>query len=292
MSGKKEEFFRDFVRPVIAEFIGSVFFIFIACGAAMSTAEKFTLPGTVTLGIAFAFGFTLFAIAFTIGHISGGHLNSALTLAFVLTGKLSATKGFFYFLAQLLGGLVGGALLLALLPVHYRQANCFASNVLAEGVTPAMGFFIEFFLTAFLLLVVAAAVDTAKSNRTLVPLAIGMAVFVCHLIAIPVTGTSLNPTRSFASAAASHYAQGGICSHVWDDHWVFWFGPIFGAIAGLYTYETLLAEKSSTSQNLVKMYRRQATSSPPTDAGNVEMGKTEAETKEKVDGAEDGEEAS
>jgi len=125
MSGKKEEFFRDFVRPVVAEFIGSVFFIFIACGAAMSTAEKFTLPGTITLGVAFAFGFTLFAIAFTIGHISGGHLNSALTLAFVITGKLSPVKGFFYFLAQLTGGLVGGSLLLALLPVHFRQANCF-----------------------------------------------------------------------------------------------------------------------------------------------------------------------
>jgi len=291
MSGKKEEFFRDFVRPVVAEFIGSVFFIFIACGAAMSTAEKFTLPGTITLGVAFAFGFTLFAIAFTIGHISGGHLNSALTLAFVVTGKLSPVKGFFYFLAQLTGGLVGGSLLLALLPIHFRQANCFASNVLATGVTPAMGFFIEFFLTAFLLLVVAAAVDTAKSNRTLVPLAIGMAVFVCHLIAIPVTGTSLNPTRSFASAAAAHYAQGGICSHVWDDHWVFWFGPIFGAIAGLYTYETLLAEKSSSAQNLVRMYRKQTTAPTEEAGGNAEAPNRD-DGKEKVDGAEDGEEAS
>jgi len=290
MPGQKEELFRDFIRPVVAEFIGSVFFIFVACGAAMSTAQKFTHPGTITLGVSFAFGFTLFAIAFMIGHISGGHLNSALTLAFVITGKLSPVKGFFYFLAQLTGGLVGGSLLLALLPVDYRQANCFASNILAEGVTPAMGFFIEFFLTAFLLLVVGAAVDTAKSNRTLVPLAIGMAVMVCHLIAIPVTGTSLNPTRSFASAAAAHYAQGGICSHVWDDHWVFWFGPIFGAIAGLYAYEFLLSEKS-TSGNLVKMYRRQPAKKTDEAAGQVELGNRE-EVKEKVDGAEDGEEAS
>jgi len=258
----------------------------------MSTAEKFTLPGTITLGIAFAFGFTLFAIAFTIGHISGGHLNSALTLAFVLTGKISAARGFFYFIAQLTGGLVGGALLLALLPQHFRQANCFASNVLAEGVTPAMGFFIELFLTFFLLLVVGAAVDTAKSNRTLVPLAIGMAVFVCHLIAIPVTGTSLNPTRSFASAAASHYAQGGICSHVWDDHWIFWFGPCLGAILGLYTYEFVFAEKSGTSQNLVRMYRKQTSARTAAEpAGRVELGAREEPTREKADGAEDGEEA-
>lgn len=256
------ETWKSFIRPVVAEFVGSVFFIFIACGSAMSTAEKFTLPGTVTLGIAFAFGFTLFALAFTIGHISGGHLNSALTLAFVVTGKLPAVKGFFYFLAQLTGGLVGGALLLALLPVHFRQANCFASNMLAEGVTPAMGFFMEFFLTFFLLLVVGAAVDSAKSNRTLVPLAIGMAVFVCHLIAIPVTGTSLNPTRSFASAAAAHYVQGGICSHVWDDHWIFWFGPCFGAVAGLLFYEHVFTDKSKQSDNLVKMYAAQPQEKP------------------------------
>jgi len=291
MPKKGEEAWTAAIRPVLAEFVGSVFFIFIACGAAMSTAEKFTLPGTITLGVAFAFGFTLFALAFTIGHISGGHLNSALTLAFVITGKISPTRGFFYFLAQLTGGLVGGSLLLALLPVHFRQANCFASNVLADGVTPAMGFFIEVFLTAFLLLVVGAAVDTAKSNRTLVPLAIGMAVFVCHLIAIPVTGTSLNPTRSFASAAASHYAQGGICSHVWDDHWIFWVGPCIGAILGLYTYEFCLAEKSGAGQNLVKMYRRQTQKTARAEpAPAVELGVRE-EAKEKADGAEDGEEA-
>jgi len=160
--------------------------------------------------------------------------------------------------------------------------------LLAEGVTPAMGLFIEFFLTFFLLLVVGAAVDTAKSNRTLVPLAIGMAVTVCHFIAIPVTGTSLNPTRSFASAAASHYAEGGICTHVWDDHWIFWFGPIFGAVAGLFFYDKVFADKATTEQTLQKMYRAKSSGGVDTrteDAGDVQK----EEEKEKTDGAGDDE---
>jgi len=277
-----EDTLKGIYRAVIAEFLGSLFFIFISCGAAMSTAEKFTMPGTKTIGIAFSFGLTLFALAFTIGHISGGHLNSALTLAFVVTGKISALRGFFYFLAQLTGGLVGGALLLALMPLQFRR-DCFAANMLAEGVTPAMGFFIEYFLTFFLLLVVGAAVDTAKSNRTLVPLAIGMAVTVCHFIAIPVTGTSLNPTRSFASAAAAHYSEGGLCTHVWDDHWIFWFGPIFGALSGLFFYEKCFADRATAEGNLMKMYRAKSGGVGDAQAAAAEPKKEEE--KEKTDGA-------
>jgi MIP family channel proteins len=252
----KDDTFRTYVRPVLAEFIGSIFFIFISCGAATTIGQTFAQQGAKTIAIAFAFGFTLFAIAFMIGHISGGHLNFALTLAFVFTGKLPPLVGFLYFLAQLFGGMIGAALLIVLLPTGYHDANCFAANVLADGVTPAMGFFIEFLLTAFFLLVVGAAVDTAKSNMTLVPLAIGMAVMVCHLLAVPITGTSINPTRSFAAAVAATHVTGNACNNVWKDHWIFWFGPILGAITGLCIFEYLLSERAS-SGGLIQMYRLQ-----------------------------------
>jgi len=108
-------------------------------------------------------------------------------------------------------------------------------------------------------MVVGAAVDTSKSNRTLVPLAIGIAVLVCHIVAIPITGTSINPTRSFASAAAAQWSEAETCHHVWKHHWIFWIAPIMGAICGLVLYETLVSE-TVTSATLTKMYRRSSIS--------------------------------
>jgi len=267
---KKPESLQNLLPAVAAEFVGSVFFILIGCGSAMSTAAKFTNPGPIVIGISLSFGFTLFALGFAIGHISGGHLNCALTLAFVVTGKISWLRGVLYFFAQLSGGLVGGALLVALMPSIY-QSDCFAANVLGDEVSVGQGLGWEIMLTFFFLFVVGAASDTFKSNTVMVPLAIGMAVTVCHFVAIPITGTSLNPTRSFASAVASTHVSGDACSYVWDDHWIFWVGPCVGAIFGLVTYEYIsfaaLGPHTHKAQDLSKMYRQQQPGAPQGSSG-------------------------
>jgi len=258
MSEKERETFRTIFPAAVAEFVGCVFFILIAVGSAMSTQTKFTLPGTVTIGIALSFGFTIFAIAYAIGHISGGHLNSALTFAFVVRGKISWRRGICYFIAQVTGSIVGGLLLDGLMPDVF-QVNCFASNVLGEGVTVGQGLGWEILLTFFLLFVVGAAIDSFKSNRVMVPLAIGMAITVCHFVAIPLTGTSLNPTRSLASAIAAAVSPDYDCDFVWNDHWIFWVGPNVGAVLGLTVYDLLsfyTMGAHAKGENLTKMYRK------------------------------------
>jgi len=258
MSGKDIESWKTIFPAAIAEFVGCTFFILIAVGSAMSTQTKFTLPGTVTIGIALAFGFTIFAIAYTIGHISGGHLNCALTLAFVVRGKIGWRRGLAYFVAQFSGSVLGGLLLVGLMPNAF-QVNCFASNVLGSGVSPGQALGWEILLTFFLLFVVGAAVDSFKSNQIMVPLAIGMAITVCHFVAIPITGTSLNPTRSIASAIAATVSPFYDCNSVWSDHWIFWIGPCIGAICGLSVYDLLSYYSLGAhgkGENLTKMYRK------------------------------------
>jgi glycerol uptake facilitator-like aquaporin len=90
--------------------------------------------------------------------------------------------------------------------------------------------------------------------QTLVPLAIGVCVTCCHLMSLPITGTSLNPTRSFASAVVASNVKG--CEYVWDSHWVFWFGPFFGGIMGAFIYEYCFLEGGRKFDNLLNMYRR------------------------------------
>jgi MIP family channel proteins len=248
--GHEEDTFKALLRPAAAEFLGSFFFIFVAVGSAMNIGGTFITQGTVQIGIALAFGFTIFAIAFSIGHISGGHLNCAVTLAFVVTRKISVKRGLLYFGGQFFGGLIGAAFLKWLTPAA-MQTSCMASNDLGQSVSIWDGFGVEFACTFFLLLVVSAASDSQKSNTTLVPLAIGYAVAVCHLMALPITGCSINPTRSFASAFVSIGTTG--CGRVWTNHWIFWIAPLLGGLAGAWTYH-LLFFGGGPFDNLISMY--------------------------------------
>ena len=227
------ESIRGLLRPAAAEFLGSALFVFICCGTGVTTV-KYQIVGNVTIGIALTFGLTIFVLCYTIGHISGGHLNFAVTFTFALLRKISLLKAGLYFLAQWLGGMVGIGFLVLITPDSW-QKSCYANNVIHPELTVGHAFVVEFVLTFFLMFVIMAACDTNKSNQTLVPLAIGLAVFCAHMIALPIDGCSINPTRTFASAVA---ASGVSTCNAWANHWVFWLGPIMGAsMAGiLYEY--------------------------------------------------------
>lgn len=246
----KKDKIVDVLIPALAEFVGSAFFIFMACGAGMNTVNMVLFPGTVQVQISLAFGFMITALAFTIGHISGGHLNCAVTFAFVLSGRISGMRGLFYFIGQLFGGIVGALLLKALMP-HSFWPSCFAANFLGPEVTPGMAFFTEMILTFFLLFVVSAATDSQKALKDLTPLAIGLCIYCCHMVGIPITGTSINPTRSFASAIVASGMSG--CEGVWTYHWIFWVAPIFGGVLATFVYQIAFAQQ--WGESLVSQYR-------------------------------------
>jgi len=257
---------RTCIRPAFAEFVGSGLFVYVACGAAANTSN-FLTPGPVAIAIALAFGLTLFTLCFMIGHISGGHLNPVISIVFVFLRKISKIRGVMYVLAQFLGTLVGAALLRASTPPSWTvildntvtppltttRANCLATNMVNPDVTPGVAFLVEIILTFFLLMVVCAATDSNKSNQTLIPLAIGVCVTCCHLMALPVDGCSLNPTRSFASAAVSNSIPN--CGNGFKDHWVFWLGPLIGGALGAVVYEFVFYEGGARGEDLVKVYR-------------------------------------
>jgi len=243
-----KETVRSLMPAMMAEFIGSALFIFVACGAAITTVN-FKTTGLLQIGISLTFGWTIIVIAWSIGHISGGHLNFAVTFSFVLLRKITVLRGIMYFIGQFFGGLVGIGLLKSVTPPAFFK-SCFAANVLQADIHPGQGLVIEMILTGFLLFVVNAAADNAKSNQTFVPVAIGFAITACHLIGIPLTGCSINPTRSFASAVAATAIPG---CNVWDDHWIFWIGPLCGGAASSLFYEFVFLDEGKKFKNIGDM---------------------------------------
>ena len=252
------ETFKSIIPAALAELVGSIVFVFIACGAAMN---QYKTLGMSQIAIALCFGWTIIVVAWSIGHISGGHLNFAVTFAFMVLRKITVLRGLMYFVAQLLGGLIGIAFLKAITPP--ALAGCYAMNDLGDTVTPFEGFCVEAILTGFLLFVVSAAADSAKSNQTFVPVAIGFAITACHLVALPITGCSINPTRSFASAAAASSVDG---CNPWTNHYIFWFGPLLGGTASAVVYhffflnnaQKIREQIQGVSDSLSGMYKKTA----------------------------------
>jgi len=252
--GRINDSFKSLVRPAFAEWLGSALFVYVACGCGINAAASFQFTDAAVLAIAFCFGMMIFVLAFTFGHISGAHLNPVVSVTFFLMRKISFMRAAMYVLAQFLGTLVGMIFLRATTPTEKYGTGCFAANFVSEGITAGEAFLSEVILTAALLLTVCAATDSNKSNQTLVPLAIGLCVTICHLMSLPITGTSLNPTRSFASAAlASNVPE---CQWVWASHWVFWFGPFLGGILGAVLYEYVFHDGGSKLAGLMSMYRK------------------------------------
>lgn len=250
------ETIRSLLRPAGAELLGSALFVFMACGAGITTQSyrftgNFNTVGNITLGVAFSFGLTLFVLCYSIGHISGGHLNFAVTLTLGILRRISILRVIFYFFAQFIGGLIGIGFLKLITPQLWWQ-SCFAANQINQELTYGHAFLTEFILTYFLVFVVMAACDSNKSNQVLVPFAIGICVFCCHMLALPVDGCSLNPTRSFASAAAASGVSG--CEAVWSGHWVYWLAPLLGGpLAGL-MYDYCFHEGGGKVERLIDQY--------------------------------------
>ena len=214
------------MRATIAEFLGTFLLVFCGCGCAVFGGAAFG-----ALGIAFAFGVTLLVLVYAIGPISGCHVNPAVTLGLAVMGKVPWRRAAFYWVAQVVGAVVAGGALLAIaqgMPGGYdATVKGLASNGYGAhspgGFSLASGFFVELLMTFLLVLTVLAATDV-KAPTGFAGIAIGLALFIAHLVAIPVTNASINPARSIGPALFT----GGCgrppncgCSS-WRRCWVVW----------------------------------------------------------------------
>jgi aquaporin Z len=214
-----------------AEFIGTFWLVFGGCGSAV-LAAAFPDVGIGLLGVAFAFGLTVLTMAYAIGHISGCHLNPAVSLGLVTGGRFSATEILPYVIAQVAGGIAGAGVLYVIASgkAGFSLSGGFASNGYAEhspGSYSLLACFVaEFVLTFMFLLIILGSTDK-RAPAGFAPIAIGLGLTLIHLIGIPVTNLSVNPARSTGPAL---FVGGWALAQLW----LFWVAPLAGAaVAGL-----------------------------------------------------------
>jgi aquaporin Z len=218
-------------KRMFAEFLGTFWLVFGGCGSAVISAA-FPNVGIGLLGVAFAFGLTVLTMAYSIGHISGCHLNPAVSLGLVFGGRFKAIDFVPYVIAQVLGGIAGAGVLymIATGKADFSLAGGFASNGYADhspgGYNMQACFIAEAVLTFMFLFIIHGATDR-RAPAGFAPIAIGLGLTLIHLIGIPVTNLSVNPARSTGPAV---FVQGWALSQLW----LFWAAPMAGAaVAGL-----------------------------------------------------------
>jgi len=226
-------------KKLVAEFIGTFWLVFGGCGSAV-LAAGFPELGIGFIGVAFAFGLTVLTMAYAIGHISGCHLNPAVSLGLWSAGKFETKELLPYIVTQVIGGTVG-ALLLYLIATGKAgfEVGGFASNgygaLSPDGYSLTSALLIEVALTfMFLFIILGSTSDKAPAGFA--PIAIGLGLTLIHLISIPVTNTSVNPARS---TAVAFFADTAALSQLW----LFWVAPIAGAILAGLLWKWLGSEK-------------------------------------------------
>ncbi len=223
-------------KKLVAEFIGTFWLVLGGCGSAV-LAAGFPDLGIGFLGVALAFGLTLLTMAFTIGHISGCHLNPAVSVGLWSGGRFSGKELVPYVVAQVVGGIIAAAILYVIASgkAGFDLAGGFASNGYGEhspgGYSLLACFVSEIVMTMMFLFVIMGATDK-RAPQGFAPIAIGLCLTLIHLISIPVTNTSVNPARSTGVAL---FAGGWALSQLW----LFWVAPLIGGILGGSIYRLL-----------------------------------------------------
>jgi aquaporin Z len=219
----------------VTELLGTFWLVLGGCGSAVLAASS---PlGIGVLGVALAFGLTVLTMAFAIGHISGCHLNPAVSVGLFVGGRFPARELPAYIVAQVIGGIIAAALLyyIASGKEGFDLSAGLASNGYGEHspgkYSMAAGFVCELVMTAMFVLIILGATDK-RAPAGLAPIAIGLALTLIHLISIPVTNTSVNPARSTGPALI---VGGWAIAQLW----MFWVAPLLGAVVGGVTYRWL-----------------------------------------------------
>ncbi|MEW5826636.1 MAG: aquaporin Z [Candidatus Bipolaricaulota bacterium] len=231
------------VRRMGAEFVGTLWLVLGGCGSAVLAAAYPEL-GIGFVGVSLAFGLTVLTMAYAVGHISGCHLNPAVSLGLWIGGRFSVRHLVPYVVAQVAGGIAGGGILylIATGAPSFDISGGFATNGFGihspDGYTLAAAMVCEIVMTAMFLLIILGVTDE-RAPKGFAPIAIGLALTLIHLISIPVTNTSVNPARSTGVAVF----QGGWAI---EQLWLFWVAPLVGAMVGGALYRTLGRAKGLT----------------------------------------------
>jgi aquaporin Z len=225
------------IAVYVVEFIGPFALTFIGAGAIILD-QVLHRDATDLVSIALAHGLAIGLMVAAAGHISGGHYNPAVTIGLLATRRIKPAVAAGYIVAQLLGALVAAALLKAFFPADAVNTVQLGTPALGRGVDPVAGTIIEVILTFFLMFTIfGTAVDT-RGPRGVAPLAIGLTISMDILAGGPLTGAAMNPSRWFGTAIVQGFL---------DNWWVYWVGPIIGAlIAALLYHYVLLDERQRT----------------------------------------------
>lgn len=228
-------------KSFLAEFIGTGLLVLVGCGSCISGWDENYKPTIVQ--IALAFGLTVGTVVQAICHVSGGHINPAVTLAFLVTKKCSFIRAVFYVSAQCLGAITGAAVLKALTPT--KQQGSLGATTIHAHLNPIQGCIVEISITFILVFTVFSVCDDNRLDVTgSAPLAIGLSVTTCHLFAIKYTGASMNTARSFGPA---------VISGIWEYHWIYWLGPILGGIVAGIIYQHIFSSSPPDPEKLERL---------------------------------------
>ncbi len=221
------------MAALIAEFIGTFALIFIGAGTIIASPGLSAAGALGTLvGIALAHGLTIAAFGSATGHISGGHLNPAVTVSMIATGRIDAMKGLMYIVSQCLGAIVAAVLLKVAMPGNLVNAVNLGTPLLntGAGMTVAGGIILEAIATFFLVFVIHGTAVDARGPKV-GALFIGLTVALDIMAIGPLTGAAMNPARSIGPALISGHME---------NFWLYWVGPILGAVAAAFLYSSML----------------------------------------------------
>jgi len=212
------------MKKYLAEMIGTMVLVLMGCGSAIfaGDAAGAVSTGVGTLGVALAFGLSVVAMAYAIGGISGCHINPAITLGVLLSGRMKGKEAAMYMIFQVIGAIIGSAILYLLVSNgSHNGPTATGSNSFADGMM-LQAFIAEAVFTFVFVLVVLGATDSEKGAGNFAGLAIGLTLVLVHIVCIPITGTSVNPARSIAPAL---FEGGKALSQLW----LFIVAPFVGA---------------------------------------------------------------
>lgn len=221
-----------------AEFIGTMVLVLMGCGSAVIAGANGT-TGVGLLGISFAFGLSVIAMAYAIGHISGCHINPAISIGMVVAGRMKTSEAVYYIIAQVLGAIAGASILffIASGKTGYSLTAGLGQNGYdissPQGYNMVSGFIAETIFTFIFLLVIFGSTSTKNINGGFAGLAIGLSLVLIHIVGIPVTGVSVNPARSIGPALL---VGGQAISQLW----LFIVAPILGAILSAAVWRFIL----------------------------------------------------
>lgn len=234
-------------KSLMAELVGTLLLVLIGCGSCTGgdhlEADVQIDDQANIVRISLCFGITVATLAQTLGHVSGCHINPAITLGLTVGGKIGIIKGLLYIAFQCLGAVAGAAILFSILPTTFRGAAGLGQTTVNPDISQGTAVAVEMLITAVLVMVVFAA--AADSNNTpsvkgSAPLAIGLSITACHLWAIPLTGSSMNPARTLGPSLIMNNTE-----HLW----VYWVGPLLGGLLAALLYQIFFRALSEEESN-------------------------------------------